>query len=100
MEKLGKIIFLILNICIDVFLIALALLLALWIIWDIDPQKSVRNTFGWIENSWNALWGIEAKEMSSSVSEKLRERAHRQIYLVEPNKRDETAEDIITQPYK
>lgn len=100
MEKLGKVLLLTLNICIDIFLIVVFIILLLWAILDISPEKSVQNTFMWIQTSWDALWGITPKERTVQISPKLQDRAHRQIYMIAPNKRKKSSEDIIVQPYK
>ncbi len=100
MEKLGKILLLILNIFIDIFLIFVVLILLLWSIFGITPEKSVQNTLIWIQNSWDSLWGIESSGRSTELSYRLQKPSHRNLYVAEPNQRDETSGDLITQPYK
>ena len=97
MKKLGKVLLLILNVCIDAFLLLVVLLLVLWAILGINPGQSIQNAFVGIQYAWDSLWGIEVQGGDSQISPKLQRRAHRHIYVVQPNKRDE---DIVTQPYK
>lgn len=97
MKKLGKVLLLILNICIDTFLLMIVLLLLLWAIFGVNPGTSIQNAFIGIQYAWDSLWGIEPQKDASQLSPKFQKRAHRHIYVVQPNKRDE---DIVTQPYK
>ena len=100
MEKLGKILLFILNIFINAFLIMVAGVLALWLFWGITPEYSVQRTLTWIEYKWDSLWGYSPKERTQMISPKYRKRAHRHLYVSEPNKRTDSTEEIITQPYK
>ena len=100
MEKFKKFLLLIINIFIDIFLISLAIVLLLWMIFKIPPEKSVQSSFSWIQESWDALWGIEVKERDALLSKKFYDRAHRHIYVETPKKRGKREGNIITQPYK
>ena len=100
MEKLAKILLLILNIFIDTFLVIVGLILILWMIFGVSPEKSVQNTLTWIQESWNFVWGIESRGNTGHISQEFQKRAHREIYVAQPNKKDETAPEFVTQPYK
>ena len=97
MKKLGKVLLLILNIFIDVFLLMVVLLLLLWAIFGVNPERLIQNTLTGIQYSWDALWGIEPQRDANQISPKFQRRAHRHIYVIQPNKRNE---EIVTQPYK
>ena len=97
MEKLGRILLLILHIFIDTFLVLVILLLLLWGLFGLRPDHLVQQALVGIQYSWDSLWGIEQQNDSSQLSHKFQKRAHRQIYVSEPNKR---GENIVTQPYK
>ena len=100
MEKLGKVLLFILNVFINLFLIMTVFILALWIFFGVTPQQSIQSSFMWLETSWNSLWGYETQERKMQLSPKYQKRAHRQLYVEQPNKRDKSADDIVTQPYK
>ena len=99
MEKLGRILLLILNIFIDTFLVLFMLMLILWV-FGVSPERSIRNTFVWIQYSWDSLWEIESRMDSNSLSQKFQKRAHRHIYVIEPSKQKGSTERIISQPFK
>lgn len=98
MKKWGEILLFILNFCINVFLIAIVVMLLLWLILGITPEKSVQGTALWIEQNWNYLIGRTSKERTEDLSQKQKEKAHRYIYLQEPSKHDEG--ERISQPYR
>ncbi|MGN0919649.1 MAG: hypothetical protein ACI4OR_02690 [Alphaproteobacteria bacterium] len=96
MEKLGEFLLLILNILINVFLIGVVLLLLLWIIWGITPKQSLQKSIMWIEDAT----GRSASQQPQQLSEKYQQRAHRYLYVQEPDKKDESETERVLQPYR
>ena len=96
MQKVEKILLLVLNILIDIFLISVVVSFVLWLIWGITPEKAAL----WIEQTWNSLTGYTVSERSLQLSEKYQRRAHRYVYVQEPDKKEENKEGPITQPYR
>ena len=100
MGKLGKILLLILNFCVDTFLVAVAFFLVLWLIFGITPRQSVQSGILWVEQKWDALLGRKPVEEIPQLSSKYKKRAHRNLYVQEQNKKDENQAGPIGQPYK
>ena len=96
MQKLGEILLFILNVLINVFIVGLLFFFLLWLIFDITPERTAL----WVEYQWDALWGRETQERSLQLSPKYQQRAHRNLYIQEANKKDEAQEGPVTQPYK
>ena len=100
MKKLGHILLFILNVLIDTFLILLALLLILWIFFDIPPKETIQNSIIWVEKTWEDFTGKSPEERLEGLSKKQREKAHRELYVREKIKKGSREEERITQPYK
>lgn len=96
MQKLGKILLLILNIFIDIFLVSVVCFLLLWLILGITPEQSLQKSMVWI----TSFVGGESQEKTDKLSKKYQQRAHRNLYVQELNKKDESGNERISQPYK
>ena len=97
MKKLGKIFLFVLNILINIFLISIFVVLTVWAVWDVSPDKSVQQVFLWIENKWDRLTNTASEEKMKDLSKKYQKRARRHLYILENKKPSQ--EDRLTQPY-
>lgn len=100
MEKLGRILLFILNILLDIFLVLVAVVLVLWLFWDIPPENSVKISATWVEQKWNHLTGRIPPEGVVQLSQKQRRRAHRHLYVQEADNIEKNKKGHISQPYK
>jgi len=60
MDKFLKIIQWVLGACVNLFLLLGVLIVALWLIWDIKPQKSVTEAAYFLSESWAVITGQRA----------------------------------------
>ena len=97
MKKLGCLLLLFLNFFINIFLLLIVVFLGMWLFWDIPPEQSVQRTMNWVERRWDTLVGRIPTERTELMSDEMRARAHRNMYVEEENKKRQRK---VTQPYK
>ena len=56
MESFGKFVLLVVNVCINVFLLSIVVLLSLWLILKIPPNVSVQKAATWVEHIWRSVF--------------------------------------------
>ena len=95
MEKLGHILLLMLNILINLFLIGAALVLILWFVFDLSPEKSVQGVMRFVEEKWASLTGKTLPKEIDQLSQKQKDRAFHELYVPERQNKER-----VTQPYK
>ncbi len=88
MEKLLKIIRLLISLVIDVIMLGGLTIVLLWLIWDVTPQTSITKTAYFFSESWAIMTGRRPSEEKPKTvrKEQLKESSERMLYIGESRK--------------